>query len=163
VHVDSSPGTGARLRILLPPALVAEPVPAASPPPTQYHGRGATLLVIDDEPIVRNTLSAMLKTLGFTVLAAADGQEGVDLFRANKSRIAAVLVDMTMPRMNGAETLQELRRMQPNVRAILCSGYSEQEASGRFAGQGVAGFLQKPFGLASVSGRLRELLDGTGA
>jgi two-component system, cell cycle sensor histidine kinase and response regulator CckA len=107
-------------------------------------------------------MSAMLKNLGFVVLTAADGQEGVELYRVNKSRIAAVLLDMTMPRMNGEETFRELRRIQPNVRAILCSGYSEQEAADRFSGQGIAGFLQKPFGLDSISTQLQDVLGGQG-
>jgi CheY-like chemotaxis protein len=162
VHVDTAPGAGARIRVLLPPAAVRAEAAPATPSPTHYHGHGATVLIIDDEPIVRNALSAMLKRLGFTVLTAADGQEGVDLFRANKTRVAAVLLDMTMPRMNGEETFRELRRIQPNVRAILCSGYSEQEAADRFAGQGVAGFLQKPFGMSGITARLREVLDGDG-
>lgn len=163
VHVDSTPGAGTRMRVLFPPAQEQPRIAVATAPPTRYHGRGATVLVIDDETMVRNTLSAMLKSLGFVVLTAADGQEGVELFRANRSRIAAVLLDMTMPRMNGEETFRELRRIQPNVRTILCSGYSEQEAADRFAGQGLAGFLQKPFGLDSISARLSEVLERTPA
>jgi CheY-like chemotaxis protein len=161
VHVESAPGAGTRMRVLFPPAAEPLPVLAATAPPTRYHGRGATVLVIDDEAMVRNTLSAMLRSLGFVVLTAADGQEGVELFRTNRSRIAVVLLDMTMPRMNGEETFRELRRLQPNVRTILCSGYSEKEAADRFSGQGIAGFLQKPFGLDSISARLSEVLGGT--
>jgi len=86
----------------------------------------------------------MLELSGFTVLLAADGAEAVALYR-ERPGIDLVLLDLTMPAMDGEETFRELRRLDPGVRVILTSGYSEQDAADRFAGTGLAGFIQKPY------------------
>lgn len=83
-------------------------------------------------------------------MLAADGQQGLDLYRENPE-IALVLLDMTMPHMDGEETFQRLRRIDPEVRVLLTSGYSEQDTE-RFAGKGLSGFIQKPY-------RPQELLE----
>ena len=111
-------------------------------------------MVADDEEGVRLVAEQMLSGLGFQVLAAADGQEALDLFREHRENISCILVDLTMPRLSGEQVCREVRRNDSKVPVILCSGYNRSEAVGRFAGQGLAGFLQKPYTLKG----LREML-----
>jgi two-component system cell cycle sensor histidine kinase/response regulator CckA len=96
-----------------------------------------------------------LRRLGFEVLTAQDGRQAVDLYRERAGEIALVLLDLTMPHMNGEEAYRELRQINPDVRVVLASGYSESDIASRFAGKGLAGCLQKPYTLA----KLRSLLS----
>jgi CheY-like chemotaxis protein len=110
-----------------------------------------TVLIIDDEDTVRAVARQTLELAGLTVLTAPDGREGVKLFEAKKEEIALVLLDLTMPHLSGEEVYRKIRRLRRSVPVIIISGYNEQELSGRFAGKGVAGSMQKPL-------RPRELL-----
>jgi two-component system, cell cycle sensor histidine kinase and response regulator CckA len=85
----------------------------------------------------------------------------VDLYRERKADIALVLLDLTMPRMNGEEAYRELRQIDPDVRVILASGYSESDIASRFAGKGLAGYLQKPYSLSKLRSLLSTLLPGS--
>ena len=114
--------------------------------------RTGTILVIDDEENVRDIARVALEESGYAVLLASGGHEAVEIFSERADEIDAVLLDMSMPRMSGEETLAELRSVHPRVRVVLMSGYSEQEISEKFAGKGLAGFVQKPF-------RASELVD----
>ena len=89
---------------------------------------------------------------------AEDGVEAVRSFKIRAGSIDGVLLDLTMPRMNGEEALRQLRALQPDVRVILMSGYNEQEVIRRLAGRGLAGFIQKPFLPATLLSKLREVL-----
>ncbi len=102
----------------------------------------------------------MLEQLGFRVLTAADGREALAVYRAHMDEITLVLLDLTMPHMDGEETFRELRRLDPEVRVVMSSGYTEQDVTSRFAGKGLAGFLQKPYTLAELTGRLQAALAG---
>jgi CheY-like chemotaxis protein len=101
----------------------------------------------------------MLERLGFAVVTAGDGQEAVSVYRARADEIACVVLDLTMPRMDGEEAFRELRQVRPDVRVILSSGYNEQEVTQRFAGKGLAGFLEKPYRLETLRAQLRRVLD----
>ena len=158
MKVYSELGGGSTFKLLLPAAgaVTAEPRWEQRP---ALHWRGeGTVLIIDDEESVRMVATKMLKALGFQVLAASDGEQGLRVYRAHSDRIAAVLLDLTMPRMDGEETFRELHRICPDVCVILMSGFNEQEAAARFVGKGLAGFLQKPF----TPEDLRERLEGFG-
>ncbi len=120
---------------------------------SEWCGSGTVLLVDDDETIL-GIGRLMLERLGFSVLTAGDGREAVEIYSFRGKEIALVLLDLTMPRMNGEEAFRELRRIDPDVRVVLSSGYSEQEIAARFAGRGLAGFIQKPYQVE----RLRETL-----
>jgi CheY-like chemotaxis protein len=100
----------------------------------------------------------MLEHLGFDVLIASDGREAVDLYRTRGGEIELVLMDLTMPHMDGGEAFGELRRINPDVRVILSSGYSRDDIAGRFAGKNLAGVLQKPYTLARLSESLSAVL-----
>jgi CheY-like chemotaxis protein len=121
IDVQSTPGVGTRVRVLFPASSVEQPsavVRAAADP----RGQGLVLLV-DDEKNVRVSTQLLLRQLGFDVIVASDGIEAVEVFRAQSGRIGAVLLDLTMPRLDGIQTLRELRRIDPNIPVVLTSGY----------------------------------------
>ncbi len=122
-----------------------------------WRGQG-TVLIVDDEETVCDVGGQMLERMGFQVLCAPSGREALDAFREHGPEIVCVLLDLTMPHMDGEETFRELRRIHPGVPVILCSGYNEQDATQRFAGKGLAGFLQKPYTIAALRGKLSEVL-----
>jgi PAS domain S-box-containing protein len=153
MKVYSEVGRGTTFRLLLPAAGAASDPKMERPPVAQWRGHG-TVLVIDDEETVRVVASKMLKTLGFAVLSASDGEQGLRVYRAHSDAICAVLLDLTMPRMDGEETFRELRRICADACVILMSGFNEQEAGARFVGKGLAGFLQKPFTPDELRARL---------
>jgi CheY-like chemotaxis protein len=163
VALDSTPGCGSMLRVILPvaksPAAAAVFESVVEGPQDPVKGSG-TLLVIDDESGVRDVAVAFLELSGFTVLDAPSGAEGVEIFKQHHSEIRAVLLDVTMPGISTESILAELRAIQPDVAVVLCSGYSEHEITGRFAGQGMSGFIPKPFTMKTlVSGMARRLKE----
>ena len=119
-----------------------------------------TILVVDDEEIVRRTATSALERAGYTVLQASNGQEALAVYEQQPGSIDLVLLDMTMPVMSGEETLQALRKRYPHVKVILSSGYNEVEAIQRFAGKGLAGFLQKPYAARTLLESVKALLGG---
>jgi len=100
----------------------------------------------------------MLQKLGFEVTLVADGREAVATFRDDPDRYVLVLLDLTMPHLDGGQTFIELRRLRPDIRVVLMSGFNEQEAVARFAGKGLASFLQKPFLFETLSETLQAVL-----
>ncbi len=99
-----------------------------------------------------------LERSGFEVLLAEDGREAVRIFEDRADDISVVILDMTMPHMDGEDTFRELRRIRPDVMVILSSGYNEREVTRRFVGKGTAGFIQKPYKPLDLVGMVRELL-----
>ncbi len=118
-----------------------------------WRGSG-TILLADDEETVCAVGKRMLERMGFSILTAPDGREALKLYLEHSDEIVCILLDLTMPHMDGEETYRELRRIRPDIKVILCSGYNEQNATQQFAGKGLAGFIQKPFNIIS----LREIL-----
>ncbi|RJR43218.1 MAG: PAS domain S-box protein [Deltaproteobacteria bacterium] len=155
IKVSSQPRQGTTFTLLL-PAVAWEPgdrvlVGTLAAPPS----RQGTVLLVDDDPHVRRVAGEMLKRLGIRVLTAEHGKKGVEIFRANTEEIDCVLLDLTMPGMGGEETFQAMRKVRPDVRVILSSGYDEQEVTRQFAGLGLAGFIQKPYTVV----KLQEILN----
>jgi len=118
-----------------------------------------TILIIDDEEVARSVAKRTLEKFGFKVLTAKDGQEGVNIFQKHARKIDGVLLDMTMPKMSGEEALGEMRRTDPQVRVLLSSGYNQRNAIARFAGKGLAGFIQKPYEPRTLVDKLNEILE----
>ena len=167
LKVYSEPGKGTTFKILLPALTEGEDATPSSEssPLADWWGRGSILLVDDEESLI--ALGArMLEHLGFTVLTAADGLQAVELYRERGKEIDLVLMDLTMPHMDGAEAFSELRRLNPDVRVVLASGYSHEDVASRFAGKGLDGVLQKPYTLAklreSLAGMMPKRPDGEG-
>jgi signal transduction histidine kinase/CheY-like chemotaxis protein len=157
IRVDSEPDRGTSFRILFSPTdQAAEPVAPTRRPDGQWRSQG-TVLVVDDDPDVRELIGEMLDRIGFAVLTAQEGSEGLEMFRKHHHDIDVVLLDLTMPGISGEEALRRIRRIQPDQLVVLMSGYSKEFATSRFEAP-VGGFLQKPFTHDSLAEALRETL-----
>lgn len=158
IGVYSEPGKGTTFKILLPAC--PEPVDQETekPPPRAPWKSHGTILVVDDEETIRSVLSRILEAWGFRCLTAADGRSGIEALRNHGSTIRLVLMDLTMPRLDGVQAFREMRTIQPEVPVVLMSGFSEQEAVSRFTGRGLAGFVHKPFDLHQLESVLRAAL-----
>ncbi|MFO8056759.1 MAG: PAS domain S-box protein [bacterium] len=156
LKVYSEPGRGTTIKVLFP---VAEVDDRVSGEPVKHEGKAShTVLVADDEDSVRNICRLVLEKYNCRVLTACDGMEALNEYRENADDIDVVLLDLTMPHMGGDEAFRELRRINPAVKVILTSGYSEEETTSRFNGKGLAGFIQKPFEPADLYRKLEEVL-----
>jgi CheY-like chemotaxis protein len=159
LKVSSQPGLGSTFRLLFPGAGKMEEARAEDTAGAQtWRGRG-TILVVDDESGMRNLARAILEACGFTVITACDGGDAIRVFGRHAAEVAAILLDLTMPVMNGEEAAAELRRIRTGVPIILSSGYSEQEVAARFAGQGLAGFLKKPYEPSALVEALQRAIE----
>jgi CheY-like chemotaxis protein len=145
ITLTSAVGEGTCFRVLLPVSLAAAPAAAAVTKPPPAHVTEMRVLVIDDEDGVRRIAGESLRRAGFEVVLAVDGVEAIAILRGGDTRFDVVLLDMTMPRMSGVETCRMIKDLLPALPVILTSGYSEQDASSRFEGGVIAGFIQKPF------------------
>jgi len=159
LKVYSEPGRGTTFKVLFPAvseekALAGRNQTVKSSP---WKGSG-TILLVDDEESVRVMGTRMLERVGFEVLTAADGREALELFQQRREQIVLVLLDLTMPDLDGEETFRELRRMAPRVRVLMSSGYTESEIAPRFAGKRLSGFLQKPYTLEALTQSLQSAL-----
>ena len=121
--------------------------------------RTGRVLIIDDDETVCSMLKIALERLGFDVVAAGDGRQGLEALRERPGEFGLVFLDLTMPHMDGEETFRGIRLQRPECRVVLMSGYNEQEATSHFVGKGLAGFLQKPFDLDDLARVVREALD----
>jgi PAS domain S-box-containing protein len=159
LKVSSVPGHGSTFRLLFPTSDKIPEIPSEETRSVrERHGRG-TILVVDDEPGMRNLARVILERSGFAVMTANDGAEAVRTYRRHFDEVQAILLDLTMPVMNGEETAAELRRIRRDVPIILSSGFTEQELAERLAGKGLAGFLKKPYAPAELIGTLRKTLE----
>ncbi len=160
IRVRSTLGSGATFRVLLPTdEYQGEDGELDEDEVSSWIGRG-TVLLVDDEAMVRDVARAMLERAGFDVLTAQDGYEAVEIFRDHGEDCCCVIVDLAMPRMNGEETYRELRTLRPDVRVVLTSGHEEREASSRFSGSGLAAFVQKPYTYTRLVDAVRRVLHG---
>jgi DNA-binding NtrC family response regulator len=130
-----------------------------SGPASEIGGR-ETVLLVDDEAMIRDFARTALERHGYTVLTAADGGEAARIFAENESGIDLVLLDLRMPVMGGDEVLAILKKKRPDVKVVVMSGYGESEAAKMFAGQGVSGFLQKPFTATRLAREVKGVLRG---
>ncbi len=162
LKVYSEAGKGTSFKLLLPVATGATPSessPAARTESWRGHGH---VLVVDDEEIVRRVAARLLETLGFKVTVAGDGRAGVAAFERQPDAFDLVLTDLTMPHYDGVQAYGLMRRIRPDVKVILMSGFNEQDAVTSFAGKGLAGFLSKPFDLAALTEKVRAALETNG-
>ena len=153
LRVYSERGHGTTIRVLFPESLEQHWEEGEVSLPKNIDATG-TVLIIDDEETVREVAAAMLEDIGFKSISAIDGLDGVECYRKHKDDIAFVLLDMTMPKMDGKECFRHLRQINPDIKVILSSGYNEQEATSRFAGKGLAGFIQKPYSPQALADKI---------
>lgn len=161
LKVYSEKGCGTSFKILLPACLetmVPEKDDLTSNVESWIPDSG-TVLLVDDEENVRSVGKAMLERFGFKVVTACDGREALELFKADPDSISCVVLDLTMPHMDGNEAFRELRRIRPDVKVILSSGYNQQDVTGKFVGKKLAGFIQKPYRMGDLLEKLKEVLS----
>jgi two-component system cell cycle sensor histidine kinase/response regulator CckA len=166
IMVDSMVGKGTTIPVLFPvqkvvqapSAKVIEEVETKAPTPAMVIRR-KTILIVEDEPGVRQLTVRRLKTLGYSTIVAMDGEEGVSLFRERLNDIDLVMLDFAMPKMNGVEAFGELIRIKPDVKVILTSGYTEDVVLQSFPGQRPAGVLHKPYKNKDLKNELECLLE----
>ena len=140
------------------PPMSGQRAAVAVPPPwLSWRGSGS-ILVIDDDDSIRTVVARSLAKLGFTVDQACDGQQAISKFESDPSLYALVMLDFKLPGMDGSEVASRLRDIKADVRIILMSGVTRQEALDEFTGQDATGFLQKPFALSGLVSELRAVL-----
>lgn len=156
--VDSKIGEGATFSIFLPAS------PKAADTAFMVHQevvKGTeTVLLVDDEDMILDIGRQLLETLGYTILLARNGRKAVDLYGSRHPGIDAVILDMIMPDMGGADTYDQLKRIDPHVKVLLSSGYSQDGQAQQILDRGCRGFIQKPFKIEELSCKIREVLDG---
>ena len=118
-----------------------------------------TILLVDDEDKILDVERGMLSALGYNVLTAGSGKQAVALYEANRNKIDIVILDMIMPGMGGGETYDALKKNNPDVKVLLCSGYSEGGQAKEILLRGCSGFIQKPFNINGLSKKIREIID----
>jgi signal transduction histidine kinase len=159
LRVHSELGKGSSFELNIPASIHQPGSPAErSLSDREFIGHG-TVLVVDDDAGVRAVASKMLELSGFTVLTANDGREAVNSYRLHQHEIRAVLLDMLMPHLDGEGTLEELRRINPGVKVILSSGYSERDITDQCTGIEPKQFVKKPYRYADLTSAFKHLLD----
>jgi len=161
IRVSTAPGQGSSFTVFL-PAAEQPPVPLeARASADELCGEG-TILVVDDEPVVRDMGKRTLERYGYRVVLAESGPEAIQKFREQAGAVAGVLLDLSMPGMGGVETLRELRKIEPGARVLLSSGYNEVETMRLFDGLDVAGFIQKPYTTKQLANKVKKALSTPG-
>ncbi len=155
IAVQSAPGQGTTIAVWFQSAPEEAPTAAAATPDQAESGAGRTVLVVDDDPSVRELVRAVLTGHGFRVLEAGDGDEGLEVIRLRGDDIDVVLLDLTMPRMDGVEAFRQLRLLRPALRVVLMSGYARENVLELFQAAPPNDFLDKPFLRAELLAVLR--------
>ena len=158
IDLQSERGTGTTLRVYLP---VTEEE-AQKEEPARYEEPRAgteTVLLVDDEEMIRSLGERILQSHGYTVLLAADGKEGLDLYLKERRRISLIILDLSMPYLSGYEMLEEVHRLTPDAKVIVSSGYSQKGYADSLDRLGVAAYVAKPYRPADLARAVREVLD----
>jgi CheY-like chemotaxis protein len=160
ITVESTKGEGTVFKVLM-PVVASEkgPVPKTQPP----HKGDGVILLVDDEEAVRCVGERLLQRMGYTVYTAQDGHDAIRVFKERGGSIDCVLLDLSMPDLDGRETFRELRKLRPDIPVILSSGYNEQQAENRFLRDSLAGFIQKPYQSTELAARIDAALNASGS
>lgn len=159
IRLESAPGRGSAVRVVFPVVAVGAEETREKPASEasrveEMHGR---VLVVDDEPNIRDAVRHMLENIGLDVVTAANGTDAVNIIRAQRNTIQALVLDVTMPDLNGEETLERIRKLQPGVPAVFMSGYNERTGAWNDSAKPPVAFVQKPFRQQEIVARLHEV------
>jgi CheY-like chemotaxis protein len=159
IYPESEVGNGTIFSVFIPRVdLPAEPTPRPRETPIQ---RGTeTVLLVEDEPLVRDIAKSALSDQGYQVLEAEHGEEALVVAREHGAEIQLVLTDVVMPKMGGRELVEQLRKVRPAIRVLYMSGYTAASIDEQDVVEPGTAFLRKPFALAEMLGKVREVLDG---
>ena len=158
INCYSEPGTGTTFKIYL-PAMVRELEQEIATTGQMPAFGKETILLVDDEQSIRGMGEQLLTMAGYTVLTAANGKEGLEVYRSNKDRIALVLLDLIMPVMGGKQCLERLLEINPKVKVVITSGYSVEGHTKETLEAGAKGFVGKPYQMKDLLGTARKVLD----
>lgn len=157
INVDSQKDRGTQLEIYLPAS--RKPAPAQRLTVEEYYRGNETVLLVDDEEMIVDVGKRMLEKLGYETLTAMSGAEAIEIFQTRKDKIDLVILDMIMPKISGGETFDRLKKINPAVKVILCSGYSIDGQATEILKRGCKAFIQKPFNLKTLSQNIRVALN----
>ncbi|MDP8208983.1 MAG: PAS domain S-box protein [Candidatus Electryonea clarkiae] len=157
IEISSVPGKGTSFTAYFPLSTTAIPSEVEEPEIEEIMEGTGTILIVEDEKVIRTLVEKICERFGYKVLTASDGIEGVDLYRAHSDEISTVLLDLTMPRMDGKEAFEKIKEIKPDAVIILTSGYNEEEARERFAGKGIAGFIKKPYKPSELIQQIQDI------
>jgi PAS domain S-box-containing protein len=160
VTVASRPGQGSVFRVHFPLCTGAASHAPAAALPAPAPEPGGTVLLVDDDPSLLMSTGAMIELMGYTLATAGDGIEAVEVFQRHRGEIRCVITDLTMPRMDGWETLAALRQLEPGLPVILASGYDQGQAMAGTHPEQPQAFLGKPFGRKQLSAALGRAVQG---
>ena len=155
IKVYSEPNKGTSFKVLLPASDRPIEIFNDEAEKDDWKGEG-TVLLVDDEETVRGIGTEMLMELGFQVVTAENGSHALEIF-SDRGDFSFVILDLTMPHLDGEQTFRELRRIRPDIKVIISSGYNEQDVTQKFVGKGLSGFIQKPYKLSMIRDVIRKL------
>lgn len=157
VRIFTEPGVGSTFKIFVP--VSGKKLTRDTKPKDQPQGGSETVLVVDDEEVIRSLTKDTLESHGYRVLLAEHGLEAIGRYREQNEAIGLVIIDMVMPKMGGRETFLKLKEIDPKVKAILATGYSQDGEANEILDSGVMGFIHKPFQLDELLSKVRAVLD----
>ncbi len=157
IHATSSKGQGACFSIYLPAS--EKTILASAGLKDRFVAGSETVLLVDDEEAIREVGQELLEALGYRVLLSGDGKDALDVYKKNRDRIDIVLLDIVMPHMGGGEVYEKIKGINPDVKVLLLSGYSIDGEAADIMKRGCNGFIQKPFTMKELSGRIRQVLE----
>ncbi|MBW1896594.1 MAG: response regulator, partial [Deltaproteobacteria bacterium] len=157
IDVEAELGVGTTFKVYLPGS--EEKIQEIIKTSTQVKKRTGTVLLVDDEAFVLDVGKGLLEAMGYRVLQTTDGKEAVEIYRKRQDQIDIVALDMIMPGMGGGEVFDRLREINPDVKVLLSSGFTVDGEASEILERGCNGFIQKPFNLKELSGKLAEILN----
>jgi two-component system, cell cycle sensor histidine kinase and response regulator CckA len=158
INIFSTPGFGSAVKIYL-PLIAAETADEEITELNLPEGGGETVLFAEDDAVVRDITGNLLREFGYDVLAAADGEEAVSIFTLNKDRIQLVIIDVIMPRLNGSQAYEEIKKIRPDIRTLFMSGYTADILQSKRVIEDSLNFIAKPVSPFTLLTKIRELLD----
>jgi PAS domain S-box-containing protein len=160
IEVDTAPGMGSSFRIWLPRAETPADAPAATPVASAPSVGDETILLVEDETVVRHLVAEILENSGYTVLQAGDGPSALELLRRHPGKLDLLVTDVVMPGMSGPEVAQAVTSMRPGTQVLYTSGYTDSAIGHHGVLEPGIAFLQKPFSSDDLTRKVRGLLDG---